>query len=74
MHEPYTCVHRYHIRSHDEKDHSRIPDRFLYPCCHRFIHAGKEQYRTMNFPKDFLWGVATAAEQSEGGNTQNERV
>jgi beta-glucosidase/6-phospho-beta-glucosidase/beta-galactosidase len=26
----------------------------------------------INFPKGFLWGVATAAEQSEGGNTQND--
>lgn len=32
----------------------------------------KKGTATMNFPKGFLWGVATAAEQSEGGITNND--
>lgn len=32
----------------------------------------KKGTASISFPKGFLWGVATAAEQSEGGNTLND--
>ncbi len=34
--------------------------------------SSKKGTSPVNFPKGFLWGVATAAEQSEGGNTGND--
>ena len=45
---------------------------FCIPVVIGSCSPAKNSTAPMNFPKDFLWGVATAAEQSEGGNTQND--
>ncbi len=34
--------------------------------------SGSSSKSSASFPKGFLWGVSTAAEQSEGGNTAND--
>ena len=38
-----------------------------------FIHTMKKEKRTMGFPKDFVWGAASASYQIEGAVREDGR-